>query len=78
MKFRYKILFIAVALIGLSSCSDFLEKVPDTRVYLVNLDQLEQLLITGYCQNNYAVIGEFSSDNVGDTNAPDKDGNRYN
>ena len=28
MKLRYKILFIAVALIGLSSCSDFLEKVP--------------------------------------------------
>ena len=78
MKLRYKILFIAVALLGLSSCSDFLEKVPDTRVYLVNLDQLEQLLITGYCQTNYAVIGELSSDNVDDTNAPDKDGNRYN
>lgn len=78
MKLRYKILFIAVALIGLSSCSDFLEKVPDTRVYLVNLDQLEQLLITGYNDHNYALLGEFSSDNVGDTNAPDKDGNRYN
>ena len=45
MKLRYKILFIAIALIGLSSCKDFLEKVPDTRVYLVNLDQLEQLLV---------------------------------
>lgn len=78
MKLRYKILFIAVALIGLSSCSDFLEKVPDTRVYLVNLDQLEQLLITGYNDHNYAVLCEYSSDNVGDTNAPDKDGNRYN
>ena len=43
MKLRYKILFIAVALIGLSSCKDFLDKVPDTRVYLVNLDQLQQL-----------------------------------
>ena len=78
MKLRYKILFIAVALIGLSSCSDFLEKVPDTRVYLVNLDQLEQLLITGYNEHNYALLCEYSSDNTGDTNAPDKDGNRYN
>ena len=47
MKLRYKILFIAVALVGLSSCKDFLDKVPDTRVYLVNLDQLQQLLVTG-------------------------------
>ena len=78
MKLRYKILFIAVALIGLSSCSDFLEKVPDTRVYLVNLDQLEQLLITGYNEHNYALLCEYSSDNTGDNNAPDKDGNRYN
>jgi len=78
MKLRYKILFVAIALIGLSSCKDFLEKVPDTRVYLVNLDQLEQLLITGYTQHNYAVIGELSSDNCDDTNSPDKDGNRYN
>ena len=50
MKLRYKILFIAVALIGLSSCKDFLDKVPDTRVYLVNLDQLQKLLVTGYTE----------------------------
>ena len=64
MKLRYKLLSIAVALIGLCSCSDFLEKVPDTRVYLVNLDQLEQLLVTGYTMNNYAGVGELSSDNM--------------
>ena len=78
MKLRYKILFIAIALIGLSSCKDFLEKVPDTRVYLVNLDQLEQLLVTAYSNNNYAVVGELSSDNVIDTNSPSEDGMRYN
>ena len=78
MKLRYKILFIAIALIGLSSCKDFLEKVPDTRVYLVNLDQLEQLLVTAYTQTNYAALGELSSDNVIDTNSPSEDGMRYN
>ena len=78
MKLRYKILFVAIALIGLSSCKDFLEKVPDTRVYLQNLDQLEQLLVTAYTQTNYAALGELSSDNVIDTNSPSADGMRYN
>ena len=77
MKLRYKILFIAVALIGLSSCKDFLDKVPDTRVYLVNLDQLQQLLVTGYTDANYALVGELSSDNVIDNNSPSDDGVRY-
>ena len=77
MKLRYKILFIAVALIGLSSCKDFLDKVPDTRVYLVNLEQLRQLLVTGYTDSNYALVGELSSDNVIDNNSPSDDGVRY-
>ena len=77
MKLRYKILFIAVALIGLSSCKDFLDKVPDTRVYLVNLTQLKQLLVTGYTDTNYALVGELSSDNVIDNNSPSDDGVRY-
>ncbi len=78
MKLRYKILSIVIALVGLSSCSDFLETVPDTRVYLQNLDQLEQLLVTAYTQTNYAALGELSSDNVSDTNSPSADGMRYN
>ncbi len=62
---------------GLSSCNDFLDKVPDTRVYLVNLDQLEQLLVTGYTQGNYALVAEMSSDNVVDNNSPSDEGMRY-
>jgi len=78
MKLQYKILAVVIALVGLSSCNDFLEKVPDTRVYLQNLDQLEQLLVTCYTQTNYAALGELSSDNVIDTNSPSADGMRYN
>jgi hypothetical protein len=78
MKLRYKFLFIAVALIGLSSCKDFLETIPDTRVYLQNLDQLEQLLVTAYADNSYTVVGELSSDNVDDLNSPDATGIRFN
>ena len=78
MKLGYKILSVVIALVGLSSCSDFLETIPDTRVYLQNLDQLEQLLVTAYTQTNYAALGELSSDNVIDTNSPSADGMRYN
>ena len=77
MKLRYKILAIAVAMLGLSACSDFLNKVPDTRVYLVNLDQLQQLLITAYTQNNYANVCELSTDNIIDNNSADEEGMRY-
>ena len=70
MKLRYKIFFLGLALVGLSACNDFLDKVPDTRVYLVNLDQLQQLLVTGYMDANYALVGELSSDNVIDNNSP--------
>ena len=78
MKLQYKLLFIVVALVGLSSCNDFLETIPDTRVYLQNLDQLEQLMVSGYADNSYTVLGELSSDNVDDLNSPDATGIRYN
>ncbi len=78
MKLRYKILLIAVAILGLSSCSDFLETIPDTRVYLQNLDQLEQLLVTAYTSNSYTTVCEISSDNVDDLNAPSSTGARFN
>ena len=62
----------------MSSCKDFLETIPDTRVYLQNLDQLEQLLVSGYTSNSYTVVGEMSSDNVDDLNAPSSTGARFN
>lgn len=78
MKLRYKILTVGLALLSLSSCKDFLDKVPDTRVYLTNLDQLEELLVTGYTDTNYALVCELSSDNMADNNSPDDKGMRYN
>jgi len=78
MKLRYKFLSVALALVSLSSCSDFLDRVPDTRVYLTNLDQLEELLVTAYTTCNYALVGELSSDNLIDNNSPDEEGVRYN
>lgn len=65
-------------MMSLSSCSDFLDKTPDTRVYLSTVDQLRELLVTGYMSTNYAPTCELSSDNVVDNTAPDANGNRYN
>lgn len=67
-----------LGLLALSSCNDYLDKTPDTRVYLQNVDQLRQLLVDGYMGNDYVCVCELSSDNMVDNTAPDKSGNRYN
>lgn len=68
----------AIALMGLTSCNDFLDKIPDTRVELEKVNQLSMLLVTSYPTANYGLVCDFSSDNVDDNNAPDANGNRYN
>ena len=79
MKFTYLAIAAAgVPLMSLSSCKDFLDKVPDTRVDLETVEQLRELLNNGYLQYNYSTPCELSSDNVIDNNAPDPDGVRYN
>ncbi len=79
MKFKYiAIAAVSVSLLSFTSCSDFLDKVPDTRVELETVEQLKELLATGYMQYNYSTPCELSSDNVIDNNAPDPDGVRYN
>ena len=62
----------------MSSCKDFLDAAPDTRVELVTVEQLRELLVTGYMSYNYAIVGELSSDNVIDNNSPNDEGMRYN
>lgn len=54
-----------------TSCSDnFLDKIPDERVEINNVDQVIQLLSSGYSTTNYGWLCEASSDNVVDVNAP--------
>lgn len=79
MKIKYiAITALGLALSSLSSCSDFLDKVPDTRVDLTTVEQLRELLNTGYTEYNYSTPCELSTDNVIDNNAPDPNGVRYN
>lgn len=77
MKLRYFIM-AGVALLGLSSCSDFLDKPSDTRVTLTNTEQLRMLMTSAYPAYNYALICELSTDNFIDNNSPSVDGVRYN
>ena len=77
MKFRYLIM-AGMALVAMSSCSDFLDKASDTRVTLTNEEQLRMLMTSAYPQYNYALFCELSTDNIIDNNAPGVDGVRYN
>ena len=77
MKLRYLIM-AGAALLGLASCSDFLDKPSDTRVTLTNTEQLRMLMTSAYPSYNYALICELSTDNFIDNNAPGVDGVRYN
>lgn len=78
MKVKYlTILAAIVAMMSLASCSDFLDKAPDTRVELNTIQQLKELMVNGYTTTNYAII-ELATDNVIDNNSPDKNGMRFN
>lgn len=78
MKSKYISILTALTLITLSSCNDFLDKVPDTRVELNTPEQCRLLLVDGYTKYNYALTCEFSTDNVIDNNSPNENGLRYN
>ena len=77
MKLKYVSVIAGLGLLALSSCNDFLDKTPDTRVYLESVDQLQKLLVDGYMSQDYACV-ELLTDNLVDNTAPDKSGNRYN
>ena len=73
------LLYVAVAgMISLSSCNDFLDKVPDNRVDPQNPSQLLLMMVDGYSYANYAKYCELSGDNIIDNNSPDAEGIRYN
>lgn len=77
MKLRYFIL-AGAALLGLASCSDFLDKPTDTRVTLTNTEQLRMLMTSAYPSHNYGLVCEMSTDNFIDNNSPSLEGIRYN
>lgn len=73
-----KFLYIgAAAMLSLSSCNDFLDKLPDNRIDPNNPTQLQLILAGGYLTYNYTTMCEMSSDNVVDNHALDANGINY-
>lgn len=69
--YKYKVLAFGAALAALASCSDsFLDKVPDERTEIDTEDKVVQLLVSAYPGGNPAWVGEISSDNLIDNQAP--------
>lgn len=60
---------VCAASLTLASCVD-LDQQPDERVNINTDEQVSKLLVTGYPSANYALLGELSSDNYEDNNAP--------
>ena len=68
-KIFYSTLTLAFAGMTLTSCNDFLDKMPDNRATIDTEDKAISLLTSAYPENDYMMVGEFMSDNVDDYGA---------
>lgn len=62
----YQIFALSLGVLALSSCNDYLDKLPDDRAELNTEQKVTQLLVSAYPSQNIHVMMELSSDNVGD------------
>lgn len=56
----------AIAVLGLASCDDYLDKLPDDRAELNTDQKITQILVSAYPTCNNILISEMMSDNMGD------------
>ncbi len=61
----------------LTGCT-FLDKEPDLRTSITSLEQVRKLLVTAYSTADFAMVGEYSADNIVDNNSEDGSWVRYN
>lgn len=57
-------LALATALLGMTSCDDYLDKLPDNRMELKNTDEVSSLLVSAYSTKYPAYLLEMYSDNT--------------
>lgn len=60
------ILLAGLGLIALSSCNDFLDKLPDDRAEVNTFEKAKKLVASAYAEGSPAFLMEWSSDNVMD------------
>ena len=63
---RFHILLAACAMLGLSACNDYLDKLPDDRAQVDTQDKVQKLLASAYPTHMPNFLFEMSSDNVTD------------
>ncbi len=67
----YKVFALALfAGMSLTSCNDFLDKLPDERSEINTEVDVQELLMTAYPDANFAWVAELSSDNLLDNQCP--------
>ena len=64
-KFNF-VYILATGLLALTSCDDYLDKVPDNRAEVNSVDKVSKLLVSAYAGHNSNLILEMSSDNARD------------
>lgn len=66
MKKKNILLYIGVSLFALTSCSGYLDKMPDNRTMIDTENDVVNILTSAYPENDYMLLTEFMSDNVDD------------
>ena len=65
-----KILILTVAAgMALTSCDDFLDKMPDNRTEINTAEKVTKLLVSAYAESNVNYLCEMASDNTMDNGA---------
>lgn len=67
---KFNILAALAVAMGMQSCSDFLDHLPDDRTEIDSVDKVQKLLINSYPTVNFAWLGEIMSDNLLDNQTP--------
>lgn len=55
---------ITTACLAISSCSNFLDEMPDNRTELTTEESITKILVSAYPETTNCHIGEFYSDNI--------------
>lgn len=63
MKKYFGLCIVALSL-GLTSCGDYLDKMPDNRATITTTSDISSILISAYPTAHYAYITEMYSDNI--------------
>ena len=64
MRNIYIYMLLAVTTLTLSSCDDFLDKLPDNRMDLNSKEKVQKYLVSAYPDHNPAYLTELYSDNA--------------